>query len=83
MSYGVFINGQRPKSKKQVLEAMKADPASVLWQNDAIMGPHAGEMFQGDELPGDISDTFCGPDPHTSRKFYGQIITTGGKVVLK
>jgi hypothetical protein len=82
MSYGVFIRGVRPKSKKQVKEAMKATPASVTWQNDSAFGPDAGMTYPGNALPEGLNDTFVGPDPHRSRKFYGQIKVKDGKVTV-
>lgn len=81
MSYGVFINGERPRSKKAIKEAMKEAPSSVTWQNDAAFGETAGSRFAGDRLP-DMNDTFVGPDPFRDRKFYGQIKVVDGKVTI-
>lgn len=77
---GIFINHRRPASKKAIKEAVAADPSNVQVE--------ATSMF-GNEYDGPLSDapdgtiTFVGPDPHTSRKFYGQIIKSGTTLKVK
>lgn len=74
---GVYINYERPKSKKAVKEAAAADPTSVQIE--------ATSMFDN-EYNGTLADMpdgsvhFVGPDPYTSRKFYGTITKTGDKI---
>jgi len=80
MGWGVKIKGQRPKSKKQVKEAMRDDPQSVTWDCTDMFGPWIDCTHRGDLLPDGLNDTFVGPDPYTDRKFYGQIKVQGGKV---
>lgn len=71
----------RPKSKKQVKEAVKSNPESVLVevirfgqeQIVAVTNPD----IQGEDL------SFIGPDPHTDRVFYGVIRPRWGAVVVK
>ncbi len=81
MSDGVFIKGRRPKSKKEIKEALATDPKSVSIESTS--------MFGGDKnFSGTVSETmpeitFAGPCPHTSRKFYGQIGFKGGKFYCK
>ena len=77
---GIFINGVRPRTKKQVKEAVANAPASVRIE--------ATSMF-GNEFDGPVSDmpigkqvTFVGPDPYTKRNFYGTIRRLPGKVVV-
>ena len=77
LTQGIYVNGSRPKSKKEVKQA---DPGTVTLE--------ATSMF-GNEYSGSIVDapdgtyTFVGPDPHTSRKFYGNIIKSGNKITVK
>lgn len=79
MTMGVFVDGKRPTSKKQVREAIKDNPARVVLE--------ATSWF-GNEDSGNLAEItngnyyFCGPDPYTSRKFYGQIIKAGGKIIF-
>lgn len=74
---GIFINYNRPKSKKAVKEACAENPASVRIE--------ATSMF-GNEYDGPVADapdgkySFVGPDPYTKRNFYGTITITNGKV---
>jgi hypothetical protein len=83
MGYSIWIDGARPPSKKFVLAAMKTDPHGVVWENDSLFGRFAGMSFKGDELPEGLDETFVGPDPRRSRRWYGQIKKTNGKVVIK
>jgi len=71
VSQGIFIAGRRPKTKKEVKLAVEAHPELVRLERTAWIG---------DEYDGPVSEAppgyhnFVGPDPFTSRKFYGQII---------
>ena len=77
---GIFINYTRPKSKKSVREAVADDPSSVQIE--------ATSMF-GNEYDGPVSGApngkyhFVGPDPYTSRNFYGTITVADGKITVK
>jgi hypothetical protein len=77
---GIFVGYDRPKSKKEIREAVAADPSRVRLE--------ATSMF-GNEYNGSLSDapngtyTFVGPDPYTKRMFYGNITVRDGKVTVK
>lgn len=70
---GIFVGGQRPKSKKAVREAIAAGLPVRL---------EATSWF-GNEYDGPVSDApageyyFVGPNPHSDRRFYGTIKVTG------
>lgn len=76
---GVYVNYNRPKSKKEVKEQVALDPSKVRLE--------ATSMF-GNEYDGPVSEmpdgqaTFVGPDPHTNRKFYGTIKKQGDKITV-
>ena len=78
---GIFINGERPRSKKQIKDVVAVDPHCVLRLE-------ATSLF-GNEYDGTLNNapdgqyTFVGPDPYTSRKFYGTITKRDGKVTVK
>ncbi len=87
MTQGLFINGRRPKSKKEVKELVASyyDPPGDPGSPAAYPNPlnqlciEATSMF-GKEYDGPLSEnllnnpiTFVGPDPYNSRKFYGRI----------
>lgn len=78
MTQGIFINGDRPKSKKAVKEAIAANPASVRaeatsWHGDEYDGPVS-------YLPVGSTVVFVGPDPHRDRRFYGTIKVTANGI---
>lgn len=77
---GIYLKGYtRPKSKKQVKELVAQGEKVIL---------EATSVF-GNEYGGPVSDApdgtyyFVGPDPYTSRKFYGSITVKGGKATVK
>ena len=80
MTDGIYVNEHRPASKKAIKEAVAADPASVEIESTSIFGGYSGPVT---ELPLGESVTFVGPDPYTSRKFYGTITRTAKGVTVK
>jgi hypothetical protein len=70
MTDGIFINGRRPKSKKQIketpLEQVSLEATSMFGNNPE--GPLT-------ELPAGTYH-FVGPDPYSKRNFYGTIVVT-------
>lgn len=79
MAYGIFVNYERPKSKKAITEAI-ANNANVILENTAIIGNRYDGLL--DYAP-DGEYTFVGPDPRTSRKYYGVIEKRDGKITVK
>lgn len=76
---GIFINGERPKSKKAVREAI-ANGESVRieatsWHGNEYDGPVTSAPI------GQIA--FVGPDPFTKRNFYGTIVVSANGIVVK
>lgn len=78
MSQGIWINGERPKSKKAIREAIESNPATVDVE---------ATSWHGDEYGGSLSDApdgtmivFVGPDPYRNRKFYGTITKFNGEL---
>lgn len=77
MTQGIFIEGRRPRSKKQIKEAVEAGlPVRI-----------EATSWHGDEYDGDVSHMplnqtiyFVGPDPFIARNFYGQIKRTASGV---
>lgn len=72
---GIFMrDGQRPKSKKQIREAVAAGQDVYL----------EATSFFGNEYDGSVQKapdgrySFVGPDPHRKRNFYGTIVISGG-----
>jgi hypothetical protein len=74
---GIFIGQRRPKSKKEVKEAITADPSQVIVECTSMFGGFAGRVS---ELPEGTTITFVGPDPYTKRNFYGNIKRKGDKI---
>lgn len=60
----------QPRSKRQLLEAINADPARVMVECTSIMTGFSGRL---DNLERGKSISFVGSCPHSNRKFYGTI----------
>lgn len=77
MTAGLFLaiagEVRRPKSKKEVKEAIARDPYSVQVECTSLFGGFSGGL--GSMEPGDTV-TFVGPDPYRARNFYGTIRRT-------
>lgn len=77
---GIFINGRRPMSKKEVRKVARANPGAVSLEATSLFG---------NEYDGPLSEfvgraTFVGPDPYLRRTFYGTLERTKeGKVTVK
>lgn len=69
---GIFINGQRPRSKRALKEALADDPTrvEVEWTSLFAALPSWSRVS---DMPLGSSVTFVGPDPYTRRNFYGTI----------
>jgi hypothetical protein len=80
MTQGVYVDGKRVKTKKEVKEAFAENPARVQLE--------ATSWF-GNEYDGAVTEApdgnyyFVGPDPYTKRTWYGMITVKNGKVTLK
>lgn len=75
INVGAKINGERPKTKKALREAMKAHPETVLFDRTAAFDGQG--TIRGDELPRDTLQV-VGPDPYAKRTWYASI--KNGKV---
>jgi len=79
MTQGIFVNYNRPASKKAVKEAVASGQKVSL----------EATSFFGNEYDGPIENApdgtyfFVGPDPQRKRNFFGQIIKSGEKITVK
>jgi len=78
---GLFINYRRPKSKKEVVEAIKASPDSVSLEATSIFG----KEYEGPitEMPENTNVACVGPDPYTRRDFYLTIVRNKNTFKIK
>jgi len=65
---GLYVDGVRPKSKKQVKET---PPEEVRIEATSLFGNEYDGPLSN--LPIGTTITYVGPDPYTSRRFYGSI----------
>jgi len=81
VAQGIWIGQHRPKSKKEVKEAIAADPFNVQVEATSMFG----NEFDGQvtEMPENKVIYFVGPDPYTKRNFYGQILRVGERITVK
>lgn len=80
---GVYIDGRRPRSKKEIKETLAEldGPERVVLQPTSVFGNEYGGPLT-DAPQGDY--TIVGPDPYTSREFYGTItVDATGRAGIK
>lgn len=79
---GIFVDFNRPASKKAIREAATADPSRVQIEATSVFG----NDYDGSaaDLPVGKKVLFVGPDPYTKRNFYGSIErASDGRVTVK
>jgi len=81
VTQGIWINYRRPKSKKEVKEAIASDPKNVSLEATSFFGNEYDGPIT--EMPEDKMVFVVGPDPHTKRNFYLNITRKGEKFVVK
>lgn len=80
MTQGLYVNGQRPKSKKAVKEAIAAEDRVALEATSLFGNEYDGSVY----LAPVGTYSFVGPDPYNKRNFYGTItVGQDGKVTVK
>ena len=65
---GIYINYNRPKSKKEVIAAVKANPKTVSLEATSLFGSEYNGPIT--EMPVNKMVFVVGPDPYTARNFY-------------
>jgi len=65
---GIYVNYRRPKSKKEVVAAVKANPSKVSLEATSLFGNEYDGPIT--EMPVDKMVYVVGPDPYTARNFY-------------
>lgn len=85
INVGARVNGERPRTKKALREALATAPDTVTFDQTAMFpGTGYGAMIRPGEIaPGGML-TVVGPDPYTSRKWYATVTRNrDGKVTIK
>lgn len=90
MSVGIFIDGRRPKSKKEVREVVATgDLSRIELENTSAFSNDydcsLADFIARDTVPQVTTRIdFVGPDPYTKRTFFGNIfVNPTGKVTVK
>lgn len=74
---GTFVNLSRPATKKALKAAIAEDPGSVNLEATSMFG----NEYSGPVAAAPDGNYFVvGPDPYTSRKWYGKITVASGTV---
>jgi hypothetical protein len=70
------VDGARPRTKRDVIDAVHDNPARVYVEGTAV----AGTSWSGvaNELPRGHVVHFVGPDPYSDRRFYGRLFRKKG-----
>jgi hypothetical protein len=67
----IFASSNGKRTKSQLKEAIKNDPAEVELYSTSSMGPQFHNA--ADQLPEDTEFLVVGPDPYTKRDWYASI----------
>ncbi|MFJ1700443.1 hypothetical protein ACIOHC_36230 [Streptomyces sp. NPDC088252] len=83
INVGAYIDGERPKTKKALTDALANNPGSVRFDRTSPLDGSDGKAIAGDAIPETDTLTVTGPDPYTSRKWYASVkrTPTGPKVI--
>jgi hypothetical protein len=73
---GAYVRGSRPKTKKELKQAMKDNPDQVHFDSTEMFHPGG---CTGTTIPTDTTMMVIGPDPFTKRTWYASV-TSDGKV---
>lgn len=69
------ITGREPKSKKELVQAIKTNPGSVLIHDQSIVNPMPCQSL--DKFPvGTVFGNVCGPEYPKPHKWYARITVT-------
>lgn len=84
MSYvncGAYVNGERPKSKKALKDALKGGASyNVRFDVTSLFDANTRSSYLSNDIPNGVSLSVCGPDPYTLRKWYATVTTVNGNV---
>lgn len=76
---GIYVDFQRPKSKKAIRDAIADNPSRVQIEATSWFGNEYDGYVTGAPAG---TYLFVGPDPHTKRTFYGKIVVGAGKITV-
>lgn len=81
MTLGVFIDGERPASRRALVRAIREDARQVAIEDAESYG-------LAPEMPADSIDEgeeveVCGPDPYAERVWTATIVKSNGRVIVR
>lgn len=78
---GVYVKGQRPKTKKILRASAKAAPHTIILEATSLFGnEYEGKVT---EMPQGVIHYVVGPDPYTERTWYAQLTRVGDIIKIK
>lgn len=82
MTYRAYIDGKNPKTKKELKDAIKANPTSenIFFENLNLLG-ETRHAYLSNFPPGRVVDV-VGPDPERDRRWYATVQLVNGKVIV-
>lgn len=85
INVGAYVNGERPRTKKALREALASAPNTVRFDQTSNFRTGSYELTNTvDQLRAGDTFTVVGPDPYTSRKWYASVTRDrDGKVKIQ
>lgn len=68
---GAYIGNSRARTKKQLREALAADPTSVYFDGTSMFSHVTG--YAAENVPDGTIISVVGPDPFTKRSWYASV----------
>ena len=81
MIHGVYIDGERPRSKRALKLALAEDVCSVAIEDAAHYG--LPEPIEASMIPEGEEYEVVGPDPYTDRRWTATITRSNGRVIVR
>jgi hypothetical protein len=82
---GAKVNGQRVRTKKELREALTADPESVTFDVTSLHGELAGRTLAAVDVLAEPRWVLqvVGPDPYTRRNWYASVAAAYDHLTVK
>jgi hypothetical protein len=73
INVGALVNGERPRFKIRLKEALDTAPDTVTFDGTSPLSPGGIRDYRPDEISEGVTLIVVGPDPETRRSWYANV----------